>query len=80
MTKKQILAEILEERHKQDVQWGGPAHDRQHSMQDWVAFIDRQLFSADVADNYELYRQRMIKIAALSLATIEALDEINLKR
>ena len=38
-----ILYEILQERVRQDKQWGGPHHDDQHTYKDWLGFIRKQL-------------------------------------
>lgn len=73
MKKKQIFDEINEERKRQDEQWGGPSHDRAHSMYDWTTYIEKQLTRVKVPQSE--FRERMIKIAALAVAAIEASDE-----
>ncbi len=38
---RRIAREIFAERRRQDRQWGGIAHDDQHSASDWCAFMVR---------------------------------------
>ena len=83
---QQALVEtVLAERNAQDAQWGGAEHDANHDMRDWHVYIAKQLHRAGViADADERfgatdeqraeYRQRLVKIAALALAAMEALD------
>jgi len=73
MSKAQILQEIRDEREAQDRQWGGRASDDTRSDEQWFAYIDRQedLWIADYQQNT---RQRLIKIAAIAVAAIEAID------
>ena len=42
-----LWADILQERRAQDAQWGGPAHDDEHTEEDWVSFIDKFLTRVD---------------------------------
>lgn len=72
-----VVDDIVHERWRQDIQWGGPEHDDQHDPADWLMFIQYQMskgYSArenlDTAD----YRERLVKIAALAAAGIESLD------
>lgn len=62
--------EIVAERHRQDVRWGGPDHDDEHYPSDWVSYIKEH---ADKALNGN-YRQRLIEVAALAVAAVESYD------
>lgn len=79
-----IIFAILEERARQDAQWGGPVHDDSHEGLDWVDYVQKQV---DLISNYRAYRDkfaiggedenwrdRMVKIAALSIAALEAYE------
>lgn len=83
-----VFSEVSEERAKQDAQWGGPEHDDQHALRDWLEFIEKQVAAANAAqanesghretsDGYlhvpEL-RRRLVKIAALAVAGVESID------
>jgi len=75
-----ILSEIHTERLRQDRQWGGPAHDDEHTSGDWAGLVSSQLHCARVAElnnRAEEFRERLIKIAALAVAAIEAHDRRN---
>ena len=65
-----VIAQVIQERRMQDRQWGGAAHDDQHSNFDWFRFIDYQWGQM----NNENRRERLIKIAALAVAAVESLD------
>lgn len=79
-----ILTDIVDERKRQDEQWGGAEHDDGHSVSDWARFIEGQLDK--VRTDYlnatpetalvrsTIWRARMVKVAALAMATIEAVD------
>lgn len=78
-----VYAEIDLERLRQDHQWGGPSHDDRHDPRAWTDFIVIQVGKA-LVENWRhltdrvlirrLVRGRLIKIAALSVAGIEAID------
>jgi hypothetical protein len=80
----ELRAEIEAERARQDAQWGGPAHDDEHSLWDWFGYIKRQVtlagFGAEWAHlrgksiTSSMQRERLIKIAGLAVAAIESLD------
>lgn len=72
-----IIELILEERKRQDEEWGGPSHDDQHSALDWPGFIRKQLnrlFEEYMNGDwtYKDYDTRMAKIGALVVAGLES--------
>jgi hypothetical protein len=77
----ETLMSILEERAQQDAQWGGEEHDDKHWPRDWMAFIRKQLDKANAeiylpAFEPDEYRRRLVKIAALAAAAINAHDRL----
>lgn len=72
-----ILAEVSDERDRQDAKWGGPEHDDQHSPIEFVKIIEdyagwaRAMFSQGSPDKG---RRRLVQVAALALAAVESLD------
>lgn len=79
----QVLDAILRERAAQDSQWGGAAHDDEQEPHDWLAYIDKQRRhafrdTAPMATGSKPYneamRARLVKIAALAVASIESMD------
>lgn len=69
---EEVVNEVRLERQKQDAQWGGATHDDQHADRDWLGYIHYQVGAAYMQP--ERLRERLIKIAALSVAAIESLD------
>ena len=74
-----IFMEIEGERLKQDEQWGGPEHDDQHSVRDWVTFIVAYLGAgvnrdSDWGRKLSISRYALIQVAALTVAAVEAFD------
>lgn len=80
--RRDVFMEIHAERLTQDAQWGGSEHDDRHPPEDWLDFIRKQVDAADSlignGEEFEsgdaIYRQRMVKVAALAVAAIETLD------
>lgn len=86
----QILTEIVGERIRQDKQWGGAQHDDTHPSYEWEDLIKnharRLTVSAPAPGHDQIkhgayrtvaakdYRERLIRIAALAVAAIEAHD------
>jgi len=77
-----VLLDVAVERHEQDRKWGGPAHDDEHSVLDWLDFIRDKAAKAhglpckppfNTAARAEV-RRRLIQIAALAVAGVESLD------
>lgn len=69
--KDRIFRDVKAERARQDAQWGGPAHDDEHELADWLSYIEQQ---AGAAYRNDAPRERLVKIAALAVAAIESLD------
>lgn len=73
-----VLQDIVAERSAQDVQWGGPTHDDRHAPEEWLEYIEKQLDYANaligMSEGDPEYRERLVKIAALAVAAIQALD------
>lgn len=78
MSRESILAEVSAERSRQDKLFGGPDHDAQHTPAEWVSLITRHLgLSVDdgtISGDPERYRRQMIRVAALAVAALEALE------
>lgn len=71
------VSQVIEERRKQDRQWGGADHDDDHQRKDWLGFIrehsDRATRALKGCD-FDEYRKQLVEIAALALAGIESHD------
>lgn len=88
---RHIIDYILDERHSQDVQWGGQAHDDKHVLFDWVSYIEHQIVYIanpvidedtgepvfDIEDQRRLAYHRFVKIAALAIAACEQIERQN---
>jgi hypothetical protein len=75
-----VIDEIDAERARQDVQWGGPAHDDQHHPDEWIDYINKQAragWLAAVTPHPVEYRERLVKIAALAVAALESMTRIS---
>ncbi|MCD1628293.1 hypothetical protein [Marinobacter shengliensis] len=71
------LSEVAAERCRQDQKWGGPEHDDKKSPNDFVQHIEDYAGWARVMagmGSYAKYRRRMVQVAALAGAAIEAVD------
>lgn len=66
------ILDITKERVKQDEQWGGPDQDDLRKEPEWFQYINKQVNQYyDFSGNA---RERLVKIAALAVAAIEAID------
>lgn len=84
-----LILDIMAEREHQDIQWGGAEHDDQHNGGDWLRCLDHQRnvamdetlddHCAEVVDPVH-YRERLVKIAALAWAALEAHDRKGIKK
>ena len=63
---------IESERANQDNQWGGLAHDKKHTPMEWASYIHYQ--AAQASQNPQNAIERFVKVAALAVAAIEALE------
>jgi len=72
----QIYVEVAMERAAQDRQWGGPEHDDAHRERDWEDILHKHAYRLVdcLGEASPDYRQRLIKIAALAVAAIQAHD------
>jgi hypothetical protein len=72
-----VYDDIRAERQRQDVKWGGPEHDDRHLVGDWVGLLDDRvhlLYSDNEAGPG--YRRRLVQVAALAVAAVEAFDRV----
>ena len=69
-----VLGKIAAERGRQDQKWGGPDHDDEHRWFDWLNFIREHTEKARTVTDPMRYRQRLVEVAALAAAAIQALD------
>ena len=83
MTQDEIFDGVKAERTLQDLEWGGIEHDRQHTSDEWVMYIEHQLRRLEeevstymVAGRFDYadgrFISRMFKVAALAFAAIES--------
>ncbi|WP_416052772.1 hypothetical protein [Cupriavidus basilensis] len=70
---EQVCREVVAERARQTVLWGGPEHDDEHTNNDFLRFIHYQMNSI-AHDTPDLHRARFVKIAALAVAAVERID------
>lgn len=71
------VKDVVAERIRQDQKWGGPEHDDQKSPNDFVQHIEDYAGWARVMagmGSFDKYRRRMVQVAALAGAAIEASD------
>jgi hypothetical protein len=72
-----ILEEVGAEREDQVARGFGPAHDEEHTHNDWVAYICAYA-GRGVNRHYDegshRFRKQMVKVAALAVAAIEMVD------
>lgn len=64
--------DVMKERRRQDLKWGGPEHDDKHAPDEWEGFIVERIAPLTARD--ETFRKRMVEISALALAAIESFD------
>ena len=67
-----VYDEIKAERARQDEQWGGPDHDDQHHVGEWWEY--RKKFEERAYYAPPQRREALVKIAALAVAQLEAID------
>ncbi len=69
---REIIDAIMQERIAQDKKWGGASHDDQHNAWDWIQYIRNQESKAFIAEDFDEYDSRMVKVAALAIAALES--------
>lgn len=77
-----VLHDITAERERQDAKWGGAEHDDQKSPNDFIQHIQDYAGWARVMagmGSVEKLRKRLIQVAALAVAAVEALDRATAK-
>ena len=75
--RRHILEEISTERDHQCLRYS-EEFDHKNTLSDWIAFITIQLGrSAETAASKSEQRTRMVKVAALAVAAVEAFDRRN---
>ena len=77
MSNKQILSDIEKERERQDVKWGGVAHDDEHTTAEFVQLIQDYAGRARTMagmNSPDKARNRLIQVAALAVAAVESID------
>lgn len=72
-SRAKVLKEVWDERSYQDDKWGGKSFDNQHSEAEWLNWINEYANGTGRALTYD-FRKRMIKVAALAVAAVEAMD------
>ena len=71
-----ILAQVRDERVWQKEKWGDE-HDQGHELDDWLRFIDKRMHKLHDQDGILTSARRrvlFVKIAALAIAALEALE------
>lgn len=75
-SKEQFVASrvINDERFVQHLKWGGPAHDDEHNMLEFVSFMQERLEQIDIdtEPNRKENRRLLIQVAALAKAALES--------
>jgi hypothetical protein len=75
-----IFEEVHNERVQQDAKHGGPEHDDLHTQEEWTMLVAHHntgawlKSDADEASRQRLYRQQMLRVAALAIASVESFD------
>jgi predicted aminopeptidase len=77
-TRESVIGMILDERKRQDEQWGGPEHDDEHDTAEWVEFVGKQLERAGTPWNRGF--EAWVKAAALCVAAAESRLRIDQRR
>jgi hypothetical protein len=77
---RQLVYHAIErERLYQDSKWGGSEHDDTKDVRDWVAYVVNYLArtvnqDASWGNDIRVSRRYFIKVAALCVAAVEAID------
>lgn len=73
LERETIYAQIEVERLRQNMQWGGALHDDQHKRRTWRRIIGEHVDRL-VKSKGDTWRHRLVAIAAVCVAAIEAHD------
>lgn len=77
---RELLAAVSAERARQDLQLGGPAYDDERTDVDWHRLLSQYLLYVLRADDRPERRRRLVQVAALALAAVEASDRAARRR
>jgi hypothetical protein len=80
-TRDRIFTEIRLERDWQDAKHGGWKHDKGNTASDWIRILNQHTAKAKEAamqSNLDRYRKHLIEVAAIAVAQLEVLDELEL--
>jgi len=77
----------MERAHQIEEEGFGPAHDAENTCNDWVAYIcayagrgvDCYANQRECSSMYDHFRKQMVKVAALAVAAVEAVDRGDLR-
>lgn len=72
-----VTREVAAERERQDMKWGGPIHDDQHTTTEFVQRIEDYAGWARMMASFgsrDKARLRLIQVAALAVAAVESMD------
>lgn len=80
MSRDTIFAEVDAERQYQETKWGNDNDDKAN-LEDWVSWISHHSsrwfpggFRPHTKETRTAFRKQMVKVAALAVAAIEAID------
>ena len=68
-----ILRDVVTERQHQVAKWGIEFDDK-NTINDWVSYITSYAGQAAFEDNAAVRRHKLIQVAALAVAAVEAFD------
>mgnify|MGYP001617338697 CR=1 len=69
---ERALQLIREERRRQDNRYGGPAHDDQHTLEEWAGFMAVRVATIRRAGVEEVAGE-LLQVAALAVAALESI-------
>lgn len=70
-----LLGQILEERRRQDAQWGGDQHDDEHTRHEWTELVREHVDRArKVKTDRDAWRARLVVVVSLAMAAIASFD------
>jgi hypothetical protein len=79
MKREDVYELIDKERYYQDLKWGGPDHDRTHSVGDWIVFMDIFLEKAKrgLRRNDTEALVNILKLTSLGVAALESAGDVD---